>query len=138
MIQRKKKFSLLWLFIAVSVIIAGCQSTRKIPAGDITIYKKFADEIKIMHSKLSPDSELKFNTAVILFNNIDFSFVREPKNLVKILGRKDAILISNEGKEYIQYRYRFGDKYIFVRFLITQNMLVAVKIKSNVVNGQEN
>ncbi len=138
MIQQKRKFALLWLFIAVSVIIGGCQSTKKIPAGDITIYKKFADEIKIMHSSVSPDSELKFSTAEILFNNIDFSFIRKPINLVKILGRKDAILINDAGKEYIQYRYRFEDKYIFARFLLVQNMLVAYKIKSNTIDNEAN
>lgn len=137
MTKRKNTFNVLWLCVTVLLIIGGCQSTKKIPAGDISVYKKFADEIKIMQSKASPDGELKFSSAKILFENIDFTFLRKPKDLIKILGSKDAMLINDEGKEYIQYRYKYADKYIWARFLLVRNMLVAFRLKSNVIDEQE-
>ncbi|MCF6176168.1 MAG: hypothetical protein L3J71_10420 [Victivallaceae bacterium] len=136
MILHKKKFNLLWLVMTALLLSSGCQSVKRIPAGDISIYKKFADEIKIMHSKASPDSELKFSAAKILFDNVDFSFIRNPKDLVKILGLDDARVINAGGKDYIQYRFRFNDKYILARFLLIQNTLISFRLKSNVTGEQ--
>ena len=128
-----KQFNWLWLAGVLLLCSYGCQSHKKLPAGDITVYKKYADEIKIMHRKISPDSELKFSTAKILFENIDFSFIRSPKELVKILGIDDGRIMSGSGKDYIQYRYRFDNKYIFARFMLVQNTLVSFRLKSNVI-----
>ena len=129
-----KRFNWLWLVMVVLLCGFGCQSHKKIPAGDIAVYKKYADEIKIMHSKVSPDSELKFTAAKILFKNIDFSFVRSPKELVRILGIDDGRVMNGSGKDYIQYRYRFKDDYIFARFLLVQNTLVSFRLKSNTID----
>ena len=135
MIIEVKKNNWLWLVALLLVCSFGCQAPKKIPAGDISIYKKYAADIKLMHSKISPDSELKFMTAKILFENIDFSFVRNPQELVKILGIDDGRVMNGSGKDYIQYRYRFKDDYIFARFLLVENTLVSFRLKSNVLDN---
>ena len=131
-----KKILLLLTVAGLTLFGSGCQ-TKRLPAGDVDIYKKYADEIKIMHSKISPDSELKFKAAVTLFNNIDFSFLREPQVLVKILGTYDARIINVDNKQYVQYRYRYDDKYILARFLLIKDMIVTSFVKSNVVKVDE-
>jgi hypothetical protein len=133
MILQKKTSNALWLVMTALILSCGCQSVKKIPAGDIAIYKVYADEIKIMTSKASPDSELKFSAAKVLFNNIDFSFMRNPRELVNILGQNDARLIAAGHNSYIQYRFRFEDDYIIVRFMLVQDTIVAFRLKSNVI-----
>ena len=86
----------LHLFLTAFVIMLcyGCATkTEKLPAGDIDIYVKYKDEIATLHSsKLRADSKRKYEAALTLYKNVDFSFVRELSTLEKIFSARDAHL----------------------------------------------
>jgi len=115
----------LHLFIAVlaTMLFSGCAISQsdKLPAGDIDIYTRYGNEIATLHNPaLRPDSELKYNAALTLYKNVDFSFVRELPTLEKIFGARDAHLGKvNYEKQTIIYIYRYKAKrvrFVFIRY----------------------
>lgn len=107
----------------VIMLCYGCSSTRtdKLPAGDIDIYVKYKDEIATLHSPvLRANSEQKYNAAMTLYRNVDFSFVRELSTLEKIFSARDAHLgKQNYEKQTIIYVYRYKGKrvrFVFIRY----------------------
>ncbi|MDD5697002.1 MAG: hypothetical protein PHH77_00130 [Victivallaceae bacterium] len=112
----------LFYLAGLIMLISGCCSPapEKLPAGDIDIYTKFANEIATLHNTaLRPDSKLKYEAALILYKNVDFSFVRDLETLEKIFGANDARLGSKHfEKQTIIYLYRYQDKRI--RFVFTR------------------
>ena len=112
----------LFLAALAVVLLSGCSTTHeKLPAGDIDIYTKYKDEIATLHDPtLRPDSKRKYEAAITLYRNIDFSFVREISTLEKIFSARDAHLGKAEyEKQAIIYVYRYQDKrvrFVFMRY----------------------
>ncbi|MFA6716761.1 MAG: hypothetical protein WC082_04010 [Victivallales bacterium] len=109
--------------VAMLMLASGCSvlPKEKLPAGDIDIYKLYASEIDILHNQsLRTDSKEKYEAAMTLYNNIDFSFVREVSTLEKIFGARDAHLGHRDHeKQNIIYVYRYKGKrvrFVFLRF----------------------
>ncbi len=105
------------------LLISGCSTLQsdKLPAGDIDIYTKYATEIDILHNtSLRPDSKLKYDAALKLYKNVDFSFVREVSTLERIFGASDAHLSKQDyEKQDIIYLYRYKGKrvrFVFSRY----------------------
>ncbi len=101
----------------------GCSTSRtdKLPAGDVDIYVKYKNEIATLHSPtLRANSERKYNAAMTLYKNVDFSFVRELSTLEKIFSARDAHLgKKNFEKQTIIYVYRYKGKrvrFVFMRY----------------------
>ena len=113
----------IWLAGLAVLLVSGCSTSKpeKLPAGDIDIYTKYAGEIATLHNDaLRPDSKLKYEAALTLYKNVDFSFVRDIKTLEKIFGARDAHL-GNKSYEQQQiiflYRYqRKRVRFVFVRY----------------------
>ncbi|MDD5727764.1 MAG: hypothetical protein PHV59_04285 [Victivallales bacterium] len=107
---------------AVLLLLLGCSSFQheKLPAGDVDIYTIYASEIDILHnSKLRPDSQLKYEAAMTLYRNVDFSFIREVGTLEKIFGAGDAHMgKANFEKQDIIFLYRYKGQR--VRFVFTR------------------
>ena len=108
---------------AAIILISGCSTSQsaKLPAGDIDIYSKYKNEIATLHNPaLRADSELKYRAALKLYQNVDFSFVRDLRTLEKIFSAHDAHLGKNNyEKQPIIYLYRYKDKrvrFVFVRY----------------------
>ena len=107
------------------MLLSGCSTSQseKLPAGDIDIYTKYDYEIATLHnSALRTDSKQKYEAALTLYENIDFSFVRDVATLGKIFGARDAhlskISFENE-KQTIIYVYRHKGKrvrFVFIRY----------------------
>ena len=119
----KSKWNLFLAGIAFSILtLFGCSSMQheKLPAGDIDVYTKYANEIETLHNpKLRTDSKEKYEAALTLYKNVDFSFVREVRILEKIFGARDAHLgRPNFEKQDIIYLYRYKGKR--VRFVFTR------------------
>ena len=119
----------LHLFLTAFVIMLcyGCATTTdKLPAGDIDIYVKYKDEIATLHSsKLRADSKRKYEAALTLYKNVDFSFVRELSTLEKIFSARDAHLgKKNFEKQTIIYVYRYKDKRVRFVFLRYNNAII--------------
>ena len=120
----KSKWNLFLAGIAFSFLaLFGCSSLQheKLPAGDIDIYTRYANEIDTLHNpKLRPDSKEKYEAALTLYKNVDFSFVREVKTLEKIFGARDVHLgkPSFEQQDII-FLYRYKGKR--VRFVFTRH-----------------
>jgi hypothetical protein len=114
------------LFLAISstiILFSGCATSNsdKLPAGDIDIYKIYSGEIAtLQNTTLSPNSELKYEAALTLYKNVDFSFVRELPTLEKIFGTRDVHLGKvNYEKQTIIYLYRYKNKrvrFVFMRY----------------------
>ncbi len=105
------------------LLFSGCSTSRtgKLPAGDIDIYTRYAGEIATLHNNaLRPDSKAKYEAALTLYKNVDFSFVREVATLNKIFGAHDAHLGSKYYKEQtIIFLYRHKGKrvrFVFSRY----------------------
>lgn len=118
----KSKLQLLLATLAI-ILISGCSTTQsnKLPAGDIDIYTKYKREVATLHNPaLRSDSKLKYNAALTLYKNVDFSFVRDLKTLEKIFSAHDAHLgKKNFEKQTIIFLYRYKDKrvrFVFVRY----------------------
>lgn len=118
----KSKLQFLLATLAI-ILISGCSSmqSNRLPAGDIDIYTNYKREIAILHNPtLRSDSELKYKAALTLYQNVDFSFVRDLKTLEKIFSARDAHLSKkNFEKQTIIFLYRYKDKrvrFVFVRF----------------------
>lgn len=111
-----------WLVPAgLILLLAGCTTgPEKLPAGDIDIYTRFGSEIATLQSTaLRPDSKLKYEAALTLYKNVDFSFVRDLKTLEKIFGATDAHLGTRHFEQQtIIYLYRYQNKR--VRFVFTR------------------
>jgi len=119
----KSKWNLFLAGIAFSFLtLFGCSSMQheKLPAGDIDIYTRYANEIDTLHNtKLRTDSKQKYEAALKLYKNVDFSFVREVKTLEKIFGARDAHLGKvNFEKQDIIFQYNHKGKR--VRFVFTR------------------
>ncbi len=107
------------------MLLSGCSTSQseKLPAGDIDIYTKYDYEIATLHNPaLRTDSKKKYEAALTLYKNIDFSFVREVSTLGKIFGARDAhlskISFENE-KQTIIYVYRHKGirvRFVFIRY----------------------
>lgn len=113
----------IFITVLAVMLISGCATSEsdRLPAGDIDIYKKFDNEIATLHNPtLRTDSKLKYEAALTLYKNVDFSFVRELSTLEKIFGASDARLSKqNFEKQTIIYVYRYKDKrvrFVFVKF----------------------
>ena len=117
----KTKLHLFLTALAI-MLFCGCATSRnKLPAGDIDIYVKYKDEIATLHSPtLRADSKQKYEAAMTLYKNVDFSFVRELSTLEKIFSARDAHLgKKNYEKQSIIYVYRYKDKrvrFVFIRY----------------------
>jgi len=105
------------------MLLSGCSTlpSEKLPAGDIDIYTKYDNEIATLHNTvLRTDSELKYEAALTLYNNVDFSFVREVSTLEKIFGARDAHLGKKKfEKQTIIYVYTYKGKrvrFVFIRY----------------------
>jgi hypothetical protein len=108
---------------AIVLTLFGCSTleNEKLPAGDIDIYNKYANEIETLHNKaLRPDSKPKYEAALTLYKNIDFSFVRDIETLNKIFGAQDAHLGNKYyEKQQIIFLYRYQGKrvrFVFLRY----------------------
>jgi outer membrane murein-binding lipoprotein Lpp len=114
--------------VSVFMLIAGCASLtkEKLPAGDIDIYKLYGAEIDTLHNQaLRTDSREKFEAAMTLYNNVDFSFVREVSTLEKIFGAHDAHLgTRSHEKQNIIYVYRYRGKRVRFVFLRYNNAVI--------------
>ncbi len=112
----------LFLTALTVILFSGCSTTHeKLPAGDTDIYVKYKNEIATLHDPtIRPDSKRKYDAAMTLYKNIDFSFVREISTLEKIFSARDAHLGKPEyEKQTIIYVYRYKDKrvrFIFIRY----------------------
>ena len=113
----------LLLTFSVVMLFFGCATSQsdKLPAGDIDIYTKYKEEIAILHnSSLRPNSKIKYDAALTLYENIDFSFVREIFTLQKIFSAYDAHETRpKNGKRTIIYLYRYKNKrvrFVFERY----------------------
>ena len=110
------------LYILVVLLFSGCSTTQsgKLPAGDIDIYKRYSSEIATLHNKsLRPSSKPKYEAALTLYKNIDFSFVRDVEILNKIFGASDAHFGKKSYEQQkIIFLYRYQDKR--VRFVFTR------------------
>lgn len=110
------------------MLISGCSSLQKekLPAGDIDIYKLYAAEIDILHNPaLRTDSREKYEAALTLYKNVDFSFVREVATLEKIFGAGDAHLgTPSYEQQNIIYVYRYKDKRVRFVFLRYNNAVI--------------
>lgn len=111
------------LLAVLAVLFAGCTTLKKekLPAGDIDIYSKYASEIATLHNpKLRPDSKEKYEAAMTLYKNVDFSFLRELYTLEKIFSPRDAYLGKvNFDRQDIIFLYRYKGKrvrFVFTRF----------------------
>ncbi|MCK4981509.1 MAG: hypothetical protein KAS17_01230 [Victivallaceae bacterium] len=105
------------------MLLSGCSTSQsdKLPAGDIDIYVKYQNEIATLHNPaLRTDSELKYDAALTLYKNVDFSFVREVATLGKIFGARDAHIGQKKfEKQTIIYVYRYKGKrvrFVFIRY----------------------
>lgn len=109
--------------VTALMLIFGCSSLQKekLPAGDIDIYRLYAAEIDTLHNQLlRTDSREKYEAALTLYKNIDFSFVRDVFTLEKIFGARDAHLGHRDHeKQNIIYLYRYKGKrvrFVFIRY----------------------
>jgi len=115
----------LHLFLAALalILISGCATSRseKLPAGDIDMFSEFKDEIATLHNTaLTPNSKAKYDAALTLYRNVDFSYVRDLVSLERIFSARDAHLgEKNYEKQNVIFLYRYKDKrvrFVFVRF----------------------
>ena len=113
----------LFLIALATILLYGCSTsqTDKLPAGDVDIYVQYKNEIATLHDPtLRTDSKRKFDAAMTLYKNIDFSFVRELSTLEKIFSARDAHLAKpNYEKQTIIYVYRHKGKrvrFVFRRY----------------------
>jgi hypothetical protein len=113
----------LFLVVLAAILLYGCSTsdTGKLPAGDIDTYVKYKNEIATLHDPtLRTDSKRKFDAAMTLYKNIDFSFVRELSTLEEIFSARDAHLGKPDyEKQTIIYVYRYKEKrvrFVFIRY----------------------
>jgi len=113
----------LFLSLTAAMLFFGCASSNseKLPAGDIDIYKRYRAEIATLHNPaLRTDSQLKYEAALTLYKNIDFTYAREVSTLEKIFAARDARLSKvNYEKQTIIFLYRYKNKrvrFVFIRF----------------------
>jgi len=112
----------LFLTALAVILLYGCATTHeKLPAGDIDIYVKYKDAIATLHDPtLRTDSKRKYDAAMTLYKNVDFSFVREISTLEKIFSARDAHLGTPDyEKQTIIYVYRYKGKrvrFVFIRY----------------------
>ena len=115
------KIQFLFYFL-VTLLFVGCASTQsgKLPAGDIDIPKRYASEIATLHNtSLRANSKPKYEAALTLYKNIDFSFVRDVETLNKLFGATDAHFGKKSyEKQNIIFLYRYKAK--SVRFVFTR------------------
>jgi hypothetical protein len=121
--SKGKIISYLFVVSLTLMLFSGCATSQsdKFPAGDVDVYVKFKNEIATLHSPiLRPNSELKYEAALTLYRNVDFSFVRELSTLEKIFSARDAHIGKETfDKQTIIYLYRYKDKrvrFVFIRF----------------------
>lgn len=118
----KIKLSILLAGLAI-LLASGCSTMEpeKLPAGDIDIYTRYGGEIATLHNDaLRPESKPKYEAALTLYKNVDFSFVRDVATLEKIFGARDAHL-GNKSYEQQQiiFLYSYMGKrvrFVFVRY----------------------
>jgi hypothetical protein len=110
------------------MLLSGCATSEsdKLPAGDIDIYTRYDDEIATLHdTTLRTDSEQKYEAAMTLYENVDFSFVREVSTLQKMFGARDAHLGKRKfEKQTIIYLYRYRGKRVRFVFISYNNAII--------------
>jgi len=113
----------LFLALTAAMLFFGCASSNseKLPAGDIDIFRLYKAEIATLHNPaLRTDSELKYEAALTLYKNIDFSYARETYLLEKIFAARDARLSKEKNdKQTIIFLYRYKNKrvrFVFIRY----------------------
>lgn len=111
--------------------ISGCTTgPKKIPCSDIDMYAVFRNEISILQdSRISPQSEQKFNAAKKLYQYVDFSFARDTDNLTRIFGVHDANKSSVMDEDALVFQYSWKNDYVRFIFLGHGNSVTSSEVK---------
>ncbi len=111
---------LFFSIMAALVLSAGCASP-KISSEDIEVPVRFKNELEILHStKYRANSREKYEAAMTLFRNIDFSFTRTVDTLDTIFTTLDATVNKHDKNEQnIIFTYQYENK--FVRFIFARS-----------------
>jgi len=122
------RFGVAMIVCGILLSAAGCRT--KLPAGDVDIYRLYANEIAVLKDpNISTNSLDKYNAASIIAQNVDFSYLRELQSMEAIFGQKDGIRGAFESQEYILYTYKFKNKSIQFRFSIKGNAIINGSVK---------
>ncbi len=118
------------IIMCLGAVICGCQ-TRKLPAGDVEIMQKYRTEIAILHDpKIKANTEIKYNAAKIILDNVDFSYARNYKDLEQIFGFTDVdTKILYGGQKALVFKYSWENKVIEATFHFSGYSITGVKIK---------
>jgi len=111
--------------IAVILLCAAC-ATVKIPASDNKALTKYDREIACVKST-DISAERRYAAAEVLFEKLDFSYIRDVESLNAVLG-KGARTASFDG-DRLQYTYSYGNKSITAIFWNQGHSIV----RSNVI-----
>ena len=117
--------------VSVMLLLSGCFTvSEKLPSEDIEVLSKYSDTISILrNSKISPDSEEKYEAARYLIRHVDLHFTRETKTVNNLFYHRDAQVdgLHTETPTFT-FLYQYRNNYVRIRFFTCRMFVTRVEI----------